>query len=329
MSTKQKVLQYLEQHRGESVSGQELADGLAISRTSVWKAINTLKAEGYQINAATNKGYQLSVETDLLSEEAIVPLLSVALENKRIIAYKTIDSTNLEAKRIVNEDAAFEGVVVAEEQTKGRGRLGRVFFSPSESGLYMSLVLKPFADMDNATLITTAAAVAVCQAIEQLTDKKPQIKWVNDIFLDGRKICGILTEGIMDMESGTIGTIILGIGVNFRHPEADFPEEIQHIAGTLFEAKNAELTRNQLAAEVINHFYGLYGNLASRSYLDEYRKRCFILGQQVSFQERKETFQAQAVAIDDNGGLVVAMPNGEEKTITFGEISVKLTAPQG
>ena len=329
MSTKEKVLQFLEQHKGESISGQDLADQLEVSRTSVWKAINGLKKEGYQIEATTNKGYQLSVETDLLSEAAIVPMLSEALKDHRIIAHKTIDSTNLEAKRIVNEEATFEGVILSEEQTKGRGRLGRVFYSPSESGLYMSLVLKPVADLDNATLITTAAAVAVCQAIETLTGKNPQIKWVNDIFLDGRKVCGILTEGIMDMESRTIGTIILGIGLNFRAPETDFPDEIQSIAGTLFDSKNALVTRNQMAAEILNRFYVLYPDLASRSYLDEYRKRCFVLGEQVTFPQGSETIEAKAIAIDDDGGLVVALPSGETKTLTYGEISIKIKKREG
>ncbi len=329
MSTKEKVMQFLEQHKGESISGQDLADQLEVSRTSVWKAINGLKKEGYQIEATTNKGYQLSVETDLLSEAAIVPMLSEALKNHRIIAHKTIDSTNLEAKRIVNEEAAFEGVILSEEQTKGRGRLGRVFYSPSESGLYMSLVLRPAADMDNATLITTAAAVAVCQAIETLTGKNPQIKWVNDIFLDGRKVCGILTEGIMDMESRTIGTIILGIGLNFRAPETEFPDEIQSIAGTLFDSKNAAVTRNQMAAEILNRFYVLYPDLASRSYLDEYRKRCFVLGEQVTFPQGSETIEAKAIAIDDDGGLVVALPDGKTKTLTYGEISIKIKKREG
>ena len=324
MSTKEKVLQYLEQHKGESISGQDLADKLEVSRTSVWKAINGLKKEGYQIEATTNKGYQLSIDTDLLSEAAIVPLLSEALKGHRVIAHKTIDSTNLEAKRIVNEDPTFEGVILSEEQTKGRGRLGRVFYSPSESGLYMSLVLRPVADLDNATLITTAAAVAVCQAIETMKGKKPQIKWVNDIFLDGRKVCGILTEGIMDMESRTIGTIILGIGLNFREPETDFPDEIQSIAGTLFDKKNAAVTRNQMVAEILNRFYLLYPDLAKRSYLDEYRKRCFVLGEQVTFPQGNETIEAKAIAIDNDGGLVVALPNGETKTLTFGEISIKI-----
>ena len=324
MSTKEKVLQYLEQHKGESISGQDLADKLEVSRTSVWKAINGLKKEGYQIEATTNKGYQLSIDTDLLSEAAIVPLLSEALKGHRVIAHKTIDSTNLEAKRIVNEDPTFEGVILSEEQTKGRGRLGRVFYSPSESGLYMSLVLRPVADLDNATLITTAAAVAVCQAIETLTGKKPQIKWVNDIFLDGRKVCGILTEGIMDMESRTIGTIILGIGLNFREPETDFPDEIQSIAGTLFDKKNAAVTRNQMVAEILNRFYLLYPDLANRSYLDEYRKRCFVLGEQVTFPQGNETIEAKAIAIDNDGGLVVALPNGKTKILTFGEISIKI-----
>lgn len=329
MSTKEKVLQFLEQRKGESISGQDLADQLEVSRTSVWKAINGLKKEGYQIEATTNKGYQLSIETDLLSEAAIVPLLSEALKDHRIIAHKTIDSTNLEAKRIVNEEATFEGVILSEEQTKGRGRLGRVFHSPSESGLYMSLVLKPVADLDNATLITTAAAVAVSQAIETLTGKEPQIKWVNDIFLDGRKVCGILTEGIMDMESRTIGTIILGIGLNFRAPETDFPDEIQSIAGTLFDSKNAAVTRNQMAAEILNRFYVLYPDLASRSYLDEYRKRCFVLGEQVTFPQGSETIEAKAIAIDDDGGLVVALSDGETKTLTYGEISIKIKKREG
>ncbi|CZQ85869.1 transcriptional repressor c-terminal [Trichococcus flocculiformis] len=324
MSTKEKVLQYLEQHKGESISGQDLADKLEVSRTSVWKAVNGLKKEGYQIEATTNKGYQLSIDTDLLSEAAIVPLLSEALKGHRVIAHKTIDSTNLEAKRIVNEDPTFEGVILSEEQTKGRGRLGRVFYSPSESGLYMSLVLRPVADLDNATLITTAAAVAVCQAIETLTGKKPQIKWVNDIFLDGRKVCGILTEGIMDMESRTIGTIILGIGLNFREPETDFPDEIQSIAGTLFDKKNAAVTRNQMVAEILNRFYLLYPDLVKRSYLDEYRKRCFVLGEQVTFPQGNETIEAKAIAIDNDGGLVVALPNGKTKILTFGEISIKI-----
>ena len=307
MSTKEKVLQYLEQHKGESISGQDLADKLEVSRTSVWKAINGLKKEGYQIEATTNKGYQLSIDTDLLSEAAIVPLLSEALKGHRVIAHKTIDSTNLEAKRIVNEDPTFEGVILSEEQTKGRGRLGRVFYSPSESGLYMSLVLRPVADLDNATLITTAAAVAVCQAIETLTGKKPQIKWVNDIFLDGRKVCGILTEGIMDMESRTIGTIILGIGLNFREPETDFPDEIQSIAGTLFDKKNAAVTRNQMVAEILNRFYLLYPD----------------------FPQGNETIEAKAIAIDNDGGLVVALPNGETKILTFGEISIKIKKREG
>ena len=329
MSTKEKVLQYLEQHKGESISGQDLADKLEVSRTSVWKAINGLKKEGYQIEATTNKGYQLSIDTDLLSEAAIVPLLSEALKGHRVIAHKTIDSTNLEAKRIVNEDPTFEGVILSEEQTKGRGRLGRVFYSPSESGLYMSLVLRPVADLDNATLITTAAAVAVCQAIETLTGKKPQIKWVNDIFLDGRKVCGILTEGIMDMESRTIGTIILGIGLNFREPETDFPDEIQSIAGTLFDKKNAAVTRNQMVAEILNRFYLLYPDLVKRSYLDEYRKRCFVLGEQVTFPQGNETIEAKAIAIDNDGGLVVALPNGETKSLTVGEISIKIQKREG
>ncbi len=320
MSTKEKVLQYLEQHKGESISGQDLADKLEVSRTSVWKAINGLKKEGYQIEATTNKGYQLSIDTDLLSEAAIVPLLSEALKGHRVIAHKTIDSTNLEAKRIVNEDPTFEGVILSEEQTKGRGRLGRVFYSPSESGLYMSLVLRPVADLDNATLITTAAAVAVCQAIETLTGKKPQIKWVNDIFLDGRKVCGILTEAGADIESGQLEWLVVGIGLNLTSRPEDWPEELRPIAGSLYPGGPAPVSRAALAGAIARELLGL---CPAFDCLDEYRARCFVPGHWVTVCTGTESYAAKAVAIDDAGRLIVQREGGRTEALCHGEVSIR------
>lgn len=320
MATKNRVLDYLNQHKGTAVSGQEIADQLAISRTSIWKAIKTLQSEGFQIEATTNKGYLLTHEPDVLSKTTLQSLLNEKTDILEI--YKQIGSTNDEAKKIVNEQSINKGILLAEEQTKGRGRLGRQFYSPHQTGLYMSLIYKNQNQL-NAASITTVAAVAVCQAIEKLTGKQPGIKWVNDIFLDGYKICGILTEGILNFETGTIDSIIVGIGLNFK--EADkIPDEFQSIIGSLFKNEKTTLTRNHLAAEIVNQLDAMYQNLDNTDYLDEYRKRCFVLGQKVSFTEKQQSIKGVARAIDDEGGLVVELNDGQMKTLRFGEISIRL-----
>lgn len=320
MTTKNRVLDYLNQHKESAVSGQEIADHLAVSRTSVWKAIKSLQSEGFQIEATTNKGYLLTNEPDILSKTVLHSLLKE--EPDFIEVYPQIGSTNDEAKNIINERSINKGILLAEEQTKGRGRLGRQFYSPHQTGLYMSLIYKN-KDQLNAASITTVAAVAVCQAIEKLTGKQPVIKWVNDIFLDGRKICGILTEGILNFETGTIDSIIIGIGLNFKVSDS-VPEEFRSIIGALFQEQEVTLTRNHLAAEIINQLDDIYQHLDSIQYLDEYRKRCFVLGQAVSFTDKQQVMSGTARAIDDEGGLVVELNDGQMKTLRYGEISIRL-----
>lgn len=320
MKTKERVLTVLNKNKGRAVSGQEMAEQLSISRTSIWKAIKTLQEEGYQIEATTNKGYQLTNQPDVLSEAAVRVLLK---EQPGILkVYKQVGSTNDEAKQLAKEMSVHKAVLLAEEQTKGRGRLGRTFYSPNQTGLYMSVIYQNKKGMD-AAAITTTAAVAVCQAIENLTGKQPGIKWVNDIFLDGRKICGILTEGTVNFETGTIDTIILGIGVNIQAPRS-VPTELETIIGSLFQEEKAPITRNELAAEILNQLDDLYAHLASAEILEEYRKRCFVLGQEVSFAEGIETVQAVARTIDEEGGLVVELPSGQMKTLRYGEISIRV-----
>lgn len=320
MSTKQRVLSVLNENKEKAVSGQEIADQLAISRTSIWKAIKTLQEEGYRIEATTNKGYRLTEEPDVLSEPFLRTLLHK--QPKVLNVYKEIGSTNDEAKQLVNEKKISSGLLLAEQQTKGRGRLGRTFYSPHQTGLYMSLIYQNKEGMDAAS-ITTTAAVAVCKAIEKLTDKKPVIKWVNDIFLDGYKICGILTEGTVNFETGTIDAIIVGIGLNFQTPST-VPEEFESIIGSLFQQEKAPITRNELAAEIVNQLDALYAHLDNAAVLEEYRKRCFVLGREVSFAEGEKTVQAIARTIDEEGGLVVELVNGQMKTLRYGEISIRL-----
>lgn len=324
MATKLRILALLEQQIGKSISGQALADTLALSRTSVWKGIKALQEEGYIIEAVTNKGYRLSSKSDILSIETIRLYLQPALQSFPIYAFKTIDSTNNEARKIAIKDSMNQGLVLSEEQTKGRGRMGKTFYSPNQTGIYMSFFLKPNLDMADATLVTTATAVAVCLAIEKLTAKKPQIKWVNDIYLDGTKICGILTEAVSDFESGKIETLIVGIGLNVKEPLTGFPDELDTIAGSLISSTETEvINRNRLIAEVANQFDAIYQTIEERSFLEDYKKRCFVIGKKITFRERKQEFEAIPIDIDPQGGLVVQMTDGQQRTLSYGEISIK------
>ena len=326
MSTKQKVLEILEKHRGNSLSGQEIAEQLEVSRTAIWKAMNTLREEGHQIKSTSKTGYTLLEKSDVLNTNSIQQLLDRSIPDLDMETFSILDSTNNQAKKKLNEEIKKDTLILSEEQTEGKGRLGRIFISPANTGLYMSLVLHEVPSQKNPTLITTVAAVAVCQAIEKLTNKNPKIKWVNDLFLHEKKICGILTEGIINMETQTIGSIILGIGINITVDEENIPSNLQNIIGGLFQSQveKQKVTRNQLAAQIMNEFYPLYAKMETKEYLDEYRARCFVLGQEVTFIHNKEALAGTAIAIDDTGGLVIQMKDSSTRTLSYGEISIKI-----
>lgn len=190
MSLKQQLLTALEQHRDTFLSGQKLADALGVSRNAVWKAICALREEGYQIKAVTNAGYQLATNCDILSADGIRTHLAPTYQDIQIKVYANVDSTNDEAKRLLANGLKDKALIVANSQTHGKGRQGRSFYSPPGSGVYMSLILQPKADLSQAIATTTMAAVAVTEAIEETTTISPQIKWVNDVYVDGKKICG-------------------------------------------------------------------------------------------------------------------------------------------
>lgn len=322
MSVKNEILHILESNKGSNISGQELADILSVSRTAVWKAINLLKEEGYPIEAASNKGYSLSVSSDFLSSEGIRLFLNEEYKNIPITVYKTIESTNSEAKLLAVQNAEHGTIVVSEEQTKGRGRFGRDFFSPSDSGIYMSIILKPKLNMENAVLITTAAAVAICDAIEKFTNKVSRIKWVNDIFIGDRKVCGILTEAVTNFESGMMESVIVGIGINVKTKNEDFPLELQDTAGSIFNDDDTFI-RNQLAAEIINNVLKISMTLEDKSFMQIYKERSLILGEQILYKKNNNWYEGQALDIDDFGGLVVYTSDGQKITLNSGEVSIK------
>ncbi len=322
MSIKNEILHILESNKGRNISGQELADKLTVSRTAVWKAINSLKEEGYLIEAASNKGYSLSTSSDVLSSEGIKLYLDEEFKNILITVYKTIESTNSQAKLLAIQNAQHGTTIIAEEQTNGRGRFGRNFFSPSDSGIYMSIILKPQLNIENSVLITTAAAVAVCEAIEKFASEAPKIKWVNDIFIGDRKVCGILTEAVTNFESGMMDSVVLGIGINVKTKNEDFPIELQNTAGSIFYENN-NFIRNQLSAEIINNVLKISKNLEDKSFMSSYKERSMILGKHILYNKNNNWYEGYALDIDDSGGLIIYSADGQKITLNSGEVSIK------
>ena len=328
MGTKKNILFLLESKRGQSVSGEYIAGQLDISRNAVWKAIKELEKAGHKIKAVTGRGYMLCENNDILSAEGMLSFLSDKQSADKINIYSSLETTNKTAKEMAVAGAAHGTAVLADSQTAGRGRYGRKFHSPPGTGIYISFVLRPeHLRIETPTLITAFAAVAVCEAIEAVSDKKPRIKWVNDIFLSGKKICGISTEAVTDFESGSMGWVVLGIGVNFSTPEADFPEELRGIAGSVFPDGDPPITRNRLPAEIINRITAPQNQIPQKEMLEKYKSRLFMLGKRVLITGAKESCEAIATGIDDIGRLIVKKDTGEILLLSAGEISTKCCQP--
>ena len=313
----------MEEHKGEAVSGEDIAKKLGVSRAAVSKAAASLKNDGYKIESKTKSGYIFSDENDVYSPQSVSSFLEK--KNLKIDIREELDSTNTQLKLLAQKDEKEGYVLIANRQTTGRGRRGHTFFSPS-SGLYMSILLRPTISASDSLLITTAAAVAVSRAIEKVSDKKCEIKWVNDIYSEKRKLCGILTEASIDFEGGTLDYAVLGIGVNLSDPQGDFPKEIENIAGSLFgkrEFTNKEKSR--LTAEILNEFFSLYENLSEKAYMKEYRERSFLIGKEVDIIiSDKKIDEAVVLDIDDDAHLIVKYKNGEIKPLFSGDVSVKM-----
>lgn len=225
-----------------------------------------------------------------------------------------VGSTNTLIKELAAQGAAEGAVIIAERQTAGRGRRGRSFFSPEGSGLYLSLLLRPSFSTEH---ITTAAAAAAALAIEDVSGRAADIKWVNDIWLDGRKVCGILCE------AGS-GFVVVGVGVNVTAPPQGFPEELKDIAGAVFTDGNAPAdARLRIGAAFLNHFTRFYTNMNAREYYPEYRKRCFLLGQEINVLRGGEAFPATAIDINEHCHLLVRYTDGSEEYLSSGEVSIR------
>lgn len=320
MSTSDKILTILDENRGEYISGERLADMLDVSRTAIWKAMKKLVDEGYNIESVTNKGYMMSENTDVLSETSIRKYLH---EETNVIldVRKTVESTNIVMKDYVDMPEGY--VIAAAEQTGGIGRLGRPFKSPKNTGIYFSILLKPAIDYKDVTLLTVIAAVSICEAIEKYSDKKPQVKWVNDVFIGDKKVSGTLTQASMSMENLHPEYVIVGTGINIYEPEGGFGKDLKNIAGAVFDEKQNDI-KNKILAEVLNNYFYYYRNFEKKEFIKKYQERSLVDGKNIYVVEGENKIPATAIAIDDECHLIVRYEDGSEAALSTGEISIRL-----
>ena len=329
MKTKEAVLHYLQEHAGEPISGEIMALALNKSRTSIWKAIQSLKKDGYTIESSTNKGYTLSENNDVLSEQQITQELIQQHHpiDWNIQTMESTTSTNDLAKIYANQNSATPAIFISEEQTAGRGRLGRTFVSPAKSGLYISLCLFPTVALEDLSLITCATAVACIETIEQLTGKSLDIKWVNDLFYREKKVGGILTEVISDFESQQVQALIVGIGINLIDSPQSFPKELHSIVGSVFSSKEeyneSSFNRNHFIAQFLEKWTFYYQNLSQRNFITSYKEHSNVIGKSIKVIEGNHVYHAMAKDIDENGHLIIEKEGNTLHSLSYGEVSIR------
>ena len=323
MAVKDAVLQALEQARGKRLSGGQLAQQIGVSRAAVHKEIDALRSSGMAIDCVPGEGYRLAPEDDSLTAAGVQALLDTRFVGREMVVLPSLSSTNTVIKeRYLDRPHGF--VLLAEEQTGGRGRLGRTFVSPAETGVYQTILLHPTLPVGHIQLATIAAAVAVAEAVTQTAGFSPEIKWVNDVLYEGHKLSGILTEASIEGESGTVSSLLVGIGVNLR-PNPAWPEDVRAVAGALSEFGRTP-RRAELAAAVLTHFeraYSLLEQDRADKLLDQYRSRLCCLGKSIKVIGPAETYQADCIGLDGNGFLLVRDETGQTRTLSSGEISIR------
>jgi BirA family biotin operon repressor/biotin-[acetyl-CoA-carboxylase] ligase len=304
------------------VSGQDLCTKFGVSRTAVWKAVNQLKEAGYEIEAVQNKGYRLIGVPDRLSEEELQSIRKTQWAGSEILYFPVIDSTNTKAKQLGEEGYPNGTLVVAEQQDAGRGRRGRSFESPRGSGIFMTLLLKPDLNPNNASMITLVAALAVSKAITNQTGRPAGIKWPNDIVMNGKKAVGILTE--MSAQFDYVNHIVVGIGINV-HNES-FPEELKDIATSLYMETGEHYNRAAMIEEVLEQFeyyYEIFLKTEDLSGLvNEYNAHLLNMHQIVKVLDPREPFEGKAMGITARGELIVDTWESR-KLVSAGEVSVR------
>ena len=343
MAIKEKVFQILSENKNSVISGQVIAQECNVSRAAVWKAISALRNEGCKIEGTTNGGYVLSESPDIFSKE----ILHAELEKKfpqysecHVECFKEIDSTNSYAKRLLSEAGSLrdsngkltpggkkyhKSIFVAESQSAGRGRLGRTFVSPAKTGIYLSVIYAPENSIEEPAKLTAFSAVAVCRVLKELYDVQPKIKWINDIYINEKKVAGILTEGFVNFETSRIESAVVGIGINISDNPEFFSSGLENIAGSINGNCKNEIPRCTLAARIAGEVFGIFEEDSSHV-IEEYRRDSFLIGKTVEVHpfitEDKSVYEAKVIDIDDSVRLVVELPDGSKQFLNSGEVSL-------
>jgi len=318
---KHKILDRLHEVDG-FLSGEKLSEEFGLSRTAIWKHVKALKADGYQIESVTRKGYRLVASPDIVNYDEIKKILHTKIVGSRVIYFNSLESTNKTAKEIaaVNNEGT---VVVAEQQTKGRGRLGREWISPNRKGLYFSVILKPDTDPTKVAKLTLLGAAAVNRGLLDMGIQS-QIKWPNDIVIKGKKVAGILTE--MNCELGTINHIIIGIGINVNQSNEEIPYELRDSATSLLIESNRAINRKDLFAAVLNRLDEFYLDFIDGEDMDRVLEICreesAVIGKDVIVIQGSNSRKGHVVGINNDGELQVRFSTGLE-TVYSGEVSIR------
>lgn len=318
---KEEILTFLKT-QDNFISGEQLSKVLGVTRASIWKNIKKLQEEGYTIEASTNKGYKLVDIPDIVTREELLSTVKCQFMGQGVEYYESINSTNERAKAWAREGAGEGSLVIAETQSMGKGRLGRNWISPRGTGIWMSIILRPNLSPDKAYQLTLLAGIAMCEAIRECTGLEASIKWPNDIVVNGKKVCGILTE--MSGEVQCIHYVVVGIGVNVNMH--DFDESIPY-ATSLALMGEKEYSRKEIIKVFLEQFEEIYCKYNKKASLDEflpkYKNLCITLGKQVKIINGQEEYIAIAKNINTTGELVLQLDNGTEKTVLAGEVSVR------
>ncbi|MBM4278586.1 MAG: biotin--[acetyl-CoA-carboxylase] ligase [Deltaproteobacteria bacterium] len=317
----EEILQLLREDPSGFISGEEIGRRLKVSRTAVWKRMTHLRSLGYEVEASTRSGYRLIQSPDLLTPAEVKPFLKTKWMGKKIHYFPSLDSTNSKAYELATRGAEEGEVVIAESQEKGRGRLGRNWFSPPSLNLYLSVILRPKIPPHQAPLITLMAAVATAGAIEKCSGLRPLIKWPNDILLRGGKVAGLLNE--IQSETDRIHFVILGIGVNLNLDEKAFPKEIRSVATSMKQEMGQAISRKEFLSSLLQQleeWYAIYLKEGGDVILNAWREQARIKGKPVKVTSFGETISGIAVDIDSDGALILRMENGKRKRVVAGDV---------
>lgn len=321
---KNKILELLKNSEENFISGERISESLGITRAGIWKYMKLLKEEGYEIESFTKKGYRLLSSPDLLSYEEIKPFLKTEFLGRNLLYFDSLDSTNTKAKELANLNAPNGTVLVSEEQTLGRGRLGRSWVSPKYKGIWTSFILRPNLEPIKIGIVTQIAAAAIHKAL--LEEGIPsQIKWPNDIVINGKKTCGILIE--LSCEINFINYVVVGIGINVNLDKEDLPEELLDKATSLKIESEKIISRKRLLASLLNNFEILYKNLietdSASSSIDICKEASAVIGKEIRIIQGQKVIEARALDINDEGNLIVQYLDGSVKAVFSGEVSVR------